>query len=84
MRNTSNNQTDRIMSWAEVCERVGLSRTQLWRKTKEGSFPPPLQISTRRVGWRWREIESWLDGRQPVEWAPPDNAGIGPSDHSAD
>jgi predicted DNA-binding transcriptional regulator AlpA len=36
---------------SEVVLRVGLSRSATWRMAKEGQFPRPRRLSTRRVGW---------------------------------
>lgn len=66
----------RILRDAEVRRRTGLSRTQRWRKVRDGSFPPPIQVSANRVGWMEADITNWLNARPVVNWAPkPDPSG---------
>ena len=50
----------RFINWAEVKSRVSLSRSTVWRRIHEGSFPAPVQISRGRVAWLDHEIESWI------------------------
>ncbi|WP_130433609.1 AlpA family phage regulatory protein [Rivibacter subsaxonicus] len=35
----------------EVCRRYGFSRSTLHRLVTAGRFPPPVNISPRRVAW---------------------------------
>jgi hypothetical protein len=32
-------------------------------KCKVGEFPMPLQLSSRRIAWRYSDIVKWLDSR---------------------
>lgn len=54
---------DRILRWAEVEERVRLSRTTVWRLCKLGRFPRAVKISDAAVGWRESEVAGWLASR---------------------
>ena len=54
---------DRLLHRDEVEERTGLSRSTLYRKMREGSFPSPLQVGVRAVRWPCSEIEAWLAAR---------------------
>ena len=54
---------DRLLRREEVESRVGLSRTTLYRKMREGSFPEPVQVGARAVRWPASEIEAWLASR---------------------
>lgn len=54
---------DRLLTRHEVESRTSLSRTTIYRKMREGTFPVPLKISERAVRWSLSEIEAWLDGR---------------------
>ena len=55
--------TDRLLRLAEVRTRCGLSRSTIYRKMREGSFPEPLKVGVRAVRWREAEIEDWLASR---------------------
>lgn len=52
-------QKDRIIRIPEVLERVGLSRTTIYQKIKEGSFPKQLKLG-RTSGWLESEIDAWI------------------------
>ena len=47
----------------EVMTRTGLSRTTIWRKVRDGTFPPPVEIGVNSIGWPATEISAWLDSR---------------------
>jgi prophage regulatory protein len=55
---------ERILRLKNVLERTGLSRSTVHRKVHARTFPKPLKISERCIGWRESEVESWL--RSPV------------------
>ncbi len=57
---------DRMLRIKEVCQMTGLSRSTIWRLERAGSFPMHYQLSSGRVGWKWSEIQSWIDSRQHV------------------
>lgn len=60
----STNHPDRILRLPSVIERTGLSRSTVYRKVQARTFPKPLKISERCIGWRESDVESWL--RSPV------------------
>jgi prophage regulatory protein len=51
-----------IVSVEEVVKMTGLSRTTIWRKRREGTFPRSVQISERRVGFRTSDLNAWMTG----------------------
>ncbi len=55
---------DRILRLKAVLERTGLSRSTLYRKIQEGTFPPQVRIAARCVGWRESAVSEWL--REPL------------------
>lgn len=57
----SPNGPDRILRLPNVIERTGLSRSTVYRKIQERTFPKPLKISERCIGWRESELEAWLE-----------------------
>ena len=60
-----------IICKGRVREKVSLSDTTIWRKCKDGTFPAPIQLSTRRVGWDEDEVDAWLASRNTANWAAP-------------
>ena len=55
--------TERLLTRAEVEARTKLSRSTLYRKMRENTFPVPIRIGARAVRWPESEIESWIAGR---------------------
>jgi len=59
-------QPDRIVRLKTVLARTGLSRSTIYRKIAEGTFPAQLKISTNGAGWRESDIDRWV--ADPVRW----------------
>ena len=55
--------TERFISIAEVLDRVGFSRTHLYRKINAGSFPRPVPLGPQKVAFLESEIVQWMDER---------------------
>ena len=55
---------DRILRLPAVLDATGLSRSTLYRKINQGTFPKQIAISTRCAGWRESAIQEWL--RNPI------------------
>ena len=53
----------RILRFAEVSQRIGLSRSSVWRMERKGEFPRHRRLSSNSVGWLETEIEAWLRNR---------------------
>jgi prophage regulatory protein len=53
-------EPDRILRIRTVLARTGLSRSTLYRKINEGSFPKQVAISVHGAGWRESAINSWI------------------------
>ncbi len=51
---------DRIVRLKTVLARTGLSRSTLYRKIGEGTFPRQVSISVHGAGWRESAINSWI------------------------
>ena len=51
-----------------VLARTGLSRSTIYRKIAEGTFPAQLKISTNGTGWHESDINRWI--ADPVAWRP--------------
>ena len=55
---------DRVVRIREVCELTGLSRTTIWRRINDKSFPPSIPLGpqgTRARGWRHSDIQTWIN-----------------------
>ena len=61
-------QPDRIIRFDTVRARTGLSRSTIYRKIAEGTFPAQLKISTNGAGWHESDISRWV--ANPAGWRP--------------
>lgn len=68
-------QPDRIIRLKAVLPRTGLSRSTIYRKMAEGTFPAQFKISTNSTGWKESDINRWVEN--PVKWRPVEEAGDG-------
>lgn len=59
-------EIDRIIRLKTVLDRTGLSRSTLYRKIAEGSFPAQVRISVHGAGWREADVRRWI--ADPVTW----------------
>jgi prophage regulatory protein len=61
-------EPDRIVRLKTVLARTGLSRSTIYRKIAEGTFPAQLKISANGTGWHESEINRWI--ADPASWHP--------------
>lgn len=65
--------TERALRYPDVQAMTGMGRSTVWRRVREGEFPPP-----RRVGgvtyWLHSEVVEWLRSR-PVAYGVHEGAG---------
>jgi prophage regulatory protein len=43
--------------------RTGLSRSTIYQRVKDGTFPAPISLGAKAVGWLLYEIEDWIAER---------------------
>jgi prophage regulatory protein len=52
-----------ILRRKQVQARTGLSRSTIYLRVAQGTFPAPVRLGLRAVGWIESEISDWLAGR---------------------
>jgi len=52
--------TDTILRLPAVKSLTGLSRSTLYLRIAEGTFPRQVNLGGRAVGWLSSELETWL------------------------
>lgn len=55
---------ERVLTTEELLKRVPLDRSTIWRMSREGRFPKPIQLTPGRIGWRWSAVLAWLKDRE--------------------
>ncbi len=59
----------RIIKLPEVKHRTGLSRSTIYAKMKDGSFPVQISLGGRGVGWLESSVDGFIEGCLPVREA---------------
>jgi len=52
---------DRILRKRQVSELTGLGKTTLYHMVKNGTFPKPVKIGKRAIGWKISDLKEWLE-----------------------
>jgi prophage regulatory protein len=52
-----------ILRRKQVQVRTGLSRSSIYAAIKVGTFPAPISLGPRAVGWTTASIDNWIEGR---------------------
>ena len=60
-----------ILRLPAVKKTTGQSRSTIYDQVKHGSFPKPVKIGKRAVGWIEAEIEAWLKTRMEARGGAP-------------
>ena len=59
----------RIMRLPEVIQYTKLGKSTIYRGLSKGTFPSPLRLGPRAVGWRARDVYDWLESLER-RWEP--------------
>ena len=52
---------DRLLRLEEVKRITGLSRSSIYRKMEEGTFPRSVRVTSSSVRWRRSDIDDWME-----------------------
>lgn len=53
-----------ILRRPEVQKRTGRSRSAIYAGMADGTFPLPIKLGPRAVGWLESEIIAWMEARK--------------------
>ena len=53
----------RIIRLKEVMDSTGLARSTIYKYLAEGTFPRPVPLGDRCVGWVDEEVQDWILAR---------------------
>lgn len=48
-----------------VSEKVGLSRSQIYKLIQQGEFPEPIKLGPKISVWIEEKLEAWMDTKIP-------------------
>ncbi|MBB5022636.1 helix-turn-helix transcriptional regulator [Desulfurispira natronophila] len=55
---------DPIIRMKDTVNLTGLSRSTIYRKMQDGSFPTSFKISKSAAGWRMSTIRQWMEQQE--------------------
>ena len=53
--------TKRILNRKEVERTTALTRSTIYARMKDGTFPQSIPLGGRRVGWLESDIQEWIE-----------------------
>nr|WP_322624514.1 AlpA family transcriptional regulator [uncultured Flavobacterium sp.] len=53
----------KIMRLPQVIKDTGLARSTIYKKVKENSFPKPISLGAKSVGWLEADVQNWIEVR---------------------
>ena len=56
-------ETERLLSTNEVMERLGVSKSTLWKLVKREDFPQPIKLSAQMYRWPESAITAWIEAQ---------------------
>ena len=67
--------SDRYLRRSEVQHSTGLSRSSIYRRIGNGTFPAPFNIGGRCVRWRERDLVDWKHSHLRSARCPANDSG---------
>ena len=57
----------RLLRLHDVIAAIGMKRSWILQKTKDGEFPKPIKLGERAIAWRESDISDWVATREAIE-----------------
>ena len=54
---------DKIHRMTSTIAITGLCRSTIYDSIRKGTFPQPVRLGQRAIGWRESELMTWVDSR---------------------
>ena len=59
--------TERFIRMDDLSNKVGLSRSQIYKLIQNEAFPRQLKIGSRISVWKESDIDTWMSEMDPIE-----------------
>ena len=56
----------RLLRLHDVIAAIGMKRSWIYQKTKDGEFPNPIKLSDRAIAWYASDIDACIKSRAVV------------------
>ena len=57
-------ETGKPLRLEAVISLIGMKRSWILQKVKDGKFPKPLRLSPRAVDWRQSDVIEWINAQE--------------------
>ena len=64
--------TDKIHRITSTIVITGLCRSTIYDSVRKGTFPEPVRLGQRAIGWRESDLMVWVKTRPTSQSLPPD------------
>ena len=54
----------KLLTTAEVCDRLGIRRTTFYALRSAPEFPRPIEMTKRTIRYRENELDAWLESKR--------------------
>ena len=54
----------KLLRLEAVISLIGMKRSWILQKVKDGKFPKPLRLSPRAVAWRQSDVMEWINAQE--------------------
>ena len=61
---TTTTKPSKLMRLPSTMEFTGMGRSSIYAGVRAKTFPAPVRLSARAVGWRLSDLESWISERE--------------------
>jgi len=58
-------RSKKFLRLPSVSEKVGLSRSQIYKLIQQGEFPEPIKLGPKISVWIEEKLEAWMDAKIP-------------------
>jgi prophage regulatory protein len=59
-----------VLRLPQVKQKSGKSRSAIYHDISQGTFPKPIRLGARSVGWLESEVEAWIQSRRAKDAEP--------------
>ena len=68
---TATTHPDRLLNIQDLTERLGMGRTTIFTKVRNGQFPQPIRFGSKCSRWKESEITAWVEAAAAARKAVP-------------
>jgi excisionase family DNA binding protein len=64
-----------LLRTQDLTQLLRISRTSIYRMTRQGRFPPPCALGNGQIRWREADVRAWMTGLPSQSYLDGDDRG---------